>query len=116
MRVAASIALSVLLIGSAVPGTMEGCHTILVEGYVVEGHVSAEITKRLLSERPAGVRGISIPGMPTGSARNARAEGSSDRRVCVWGGQTHGVCQTGLRTKPRPFDRSSASVSHVLRS
>ena len=50
----------------SIPGVMEGCHPILVEGYVVEGHVSADIIKRLLRERPAGVRGISIPGMPGG--------------------------------------------------
>jgi hypothetical protein len=49
-----------------VPGVMEGCHTIVVDGYVVEGHVSADIIKRLLRDRPTGVRGISIPGMPAG--------------------------------------------------
>jgi hypothetical protein len=50
----------------SVPSVMEGCHTIVVDGYVVEGHVSADIIKRLLTERPANVRGISIPGMPVG--------------------------------------------------
>ena len=58
--------LAPIRLAQSVPGTMEGCHTILVEGYVVEGHVSAEIIKRLLSDRPVGVRGISIPGMPSG--------------------------------------------------
>ena len=37
-----------------VPGALEGCHTILVGGYVVEGHVSADSIKRLISERPEG--------------------------------------------------------------
>jgi hypothetical protein len=45
---------------------LEGCHTIEVGGYVVEGHVSAAIIKRLLAERPA-IKGISLPGMPEGS-------------------------------------------------
>lgn len=45
---------------------LEGCHTIEVGGYVVEGHVSATIIKRLLAERPA-IKGISLPGMPNGS-------------------------------------------------
>jgi hypothetical protein len=45
---------------------LEGCHTIEVGGYVVEGHVSAATIKRLLAERPA-IKGISLPGMPEGS-------------------------------------------------
>ncbi len=49
-----------------VPENLEGCHTILVDGLVVEGHVSAGTIKRFLSERPAGVEGIAMPGMPTG--------------------------------------------------
>jgi hypothetical protein len=50
----------------SVPAALEGCHTILVDGLVIEGHVSAPTIKRFLSERPAGVAGISMPGMPTG--------------------------------------------------
>lgn len=42
------------------------CHTAVVEGYVVEGHVPAEHVKRLLEERPE-VAGITVPGMPIGS-------------------------------------------------
>ena len=42
------------------------CHTAVVEGYVVEGHVPAEYVKRLLEERPE-VAGITVPGMPIGS-------------------------------------------------
>ena len=49
-----------------VPADLEGCHTILIEGLVVEGHVSAGTIKRFLSERPAGVKGIAMRGMPTG--------------------------------------------------
>lgn len=45
---------------------LEGCHTTLVEGYVVEGHVPVSVLNRLLDERPQ-IRGISLPGMPTGS-------------------------------------------------
>ena len=44
---------------------LEGCHTMFVEGYVVVGHVSAEIMSKLLKERPPIV-GIAIPGMPSG--------------------------------------------------
>jgi hypothetical protein len=49
-----------------VPQEFEGCHTIEVGGYVVEGHVPASIIRKLLRERPA-LRGISLPGMPDGS-------------------------------------------------
>jgi len=45
---------------------LEGCHTMLVGGYVVEGHVPLAALKRLLSETPA-IKGISLPGMPEGS-------------------------------------------------
>ena len=42
------------------------CHTAYVNGYIVEGHVPAQDVKRLLAERP-DVRGITVPGMPSGS-------------------------------------------------
>jgi len=43
------------------------CHTAVVEGYVIEGHVPANDIKRLLKDRPKGVRGLAVPGMPVGS-------------------------------------------------
>lgn len=49
-----------------VPQEFEGCHTILIDGYVVEGHVPATVIDKLLKERPA-IHGISLPGMPEGS-------------------------------------------------
>lgn len=49
-----------------VPNGFEGCHTTLVDGYVVEGHVPVDTLERLLSEQP-DVTGISLPGMPAGS-------------------------------------------------
>ncbi len=49
-----------------VPKLLEGCHTTLVEGYTIEGHVPVNTLNRLLGERP-DIRGISLPGMPQGS-------------------------------------------------
>jgi hypothetical protein len=49
-----------------VPEALESCHTALVEGYVIEGHVPADLIDRLLRERPA-VLGLVVPGMPLGS-------------------------------------------------
>ncbi len=47
------------------PG-LGSCHTAIVEGYVVEGHVPADVVWRLLNERP-DVVGIAVPDMPLGS-------------------------------------------------
>ena len=58
--------LSTLKARYQVPGQLQSCHTALVDGYVVEGHVPAEALGRLLNERPAVV-GLAVPGMPTGS-------------------------------------------------
>ncbi len=49
-----------------VPGKLASCHTGIVNGYVVEGHVPADVIGRLLSEKPK-VTGIAVPGMPMGS-------------------------------------------------
>ena len=49
-----------------IPADLEACHTALVGGYVVEGHVPADVIVRLLRERPAIV-GLAVPGMPAGS-------------------------------------------------
>jgi hypothetical protein len=49
-----------------VPEPLVGCHTTLVDGYVVEGHVPIGPLLRMLTERPA-IKGISLPGMPAGS-------------------------------------------------
>ena len=52
---------------AAVPATLRSCHTMIVDGYVIEGHVPAAAIARLLRERPAGVTGLAVPGMPAGS-------------------------------------------------
>jgi hypothetical protein len=49
-----------------IPQKARSCHTAIVGGYVVEGHVPAADIHRLLKERPAVV-GIAVPGMPIGS-------------------------------------------------
>jgi hypothetical protein len=49
-----------------IPADLESCHTGLVAGYVVEGHVPADVVDRLLRERPA-IAGVAVPGMPIGS-------------------------------------------------
>ncbi|MBD2231324.1 DUF411 domain-containing protein [Phormidium tenue] len=67
-----------------VPEALASCHTAIVEGYVIEGHVPASDVQRLLSERPA-ILGIAAPGMPVGSPGMETGDGPSgpvsDHRV-----------------------------------
>jgi hypothetical protein len=48
-----------------VPQTLASCHTALVGGYVIEGHVPAADVKKLLAQKPRGITGLTIPGMPS---------------------------------------------------
>ncbi len=45
---------------------MRSCHTAIIDGYFVEGHMPSEAIMKLLKERPA-IDGIALPGMPAGS-------------------------------------------------
>lgn len=49
-----------------VPDQVQSCHTAVVNGYVVEGHVPAADVQRMLKEKPA-IAGIAVGGMPMGS-------------------------------------------------
>lgn len=51
----------------AVPEKLRSCHTMIVAGYVIEGHVPAQAVAKLLREKPSGVKGLAVPGMPVGS-------------------------------------------------
>jgi hypothetical protein len=51
---------------AGMPSKYEGCHTIMLNGYAIEGHVSAEIIEKLMKEHPADGVGISLPRMPLG--------------------------------------------------
>ena len=58
--------MTTIKVNHAVTPDLAGCHTAVVEGYVIEGHVPAREIRRLLEERP-DVVGLSVPGMPVGS-------------------------------------------------
>jgi hypothetical protein len=49
-----------------VPEKLAACHTAVIDGYVVEGHITHRDIKRLLLFRP-DVKGIAVPGMPVGT-------------------------------------------------
>lgn len=52
---------------SQVPASLQSCHTAIVDGYIVEGHVPVTEINRLLAERPVDIAGLAVPGMPVGS-------------------------------------------------
>lgn len=49
-----------------VPSSLTACHTAVVNGYLIEGHVPAEDIDRLLKQKPT-IAGLAVPGMPAGS-------------------------------------------------
>ena len=58
--------MSLLKRQAGVPEQLEGCHTAVLGDYILEGHVPVQALNKLLQEQP-DIRGISTPGMPTGS-------------------------------------------------
>ena len=50
-----------------VPRDLASCHTAIVDGMVFEGHVPVADMKRVLAQRPHGVAGLAVAGMPMGS-------------------------------------------------
>jgi hypothetical protein len=51
---------------AGVPVELQGCHTMFIDGYVIDGHVPVSIVRKLLNEKPP-IAGITLPGMPMGS-------------------------------------------------
>ena len=50
-----------------IPPTLASCHTGVVDGYWIEGHVPADLVLRLLQERPEDIQGIAVPGAQIGT-------------------------------------------------
>ena len=81
-----------LMKARGVPADLASCHTAIIDGMTFEGHVPIADMKRALAQRPKGVSGLAVAGMPLGSpgmevpGRPAQpyaviAFGSSGRRV-----------------------------------
>lgn len=66
VNVASSDALTVIKRDHGVTARLASCHTALVGGYVIEGHVPADLVLRVLRERP-DIAGLAVPGMVAGS-------------------------------------------------
>ncbi len=50
-----------------IPVELASCHTTIIDGYVMEGHIPADDIKRFLAEKPDNMLGLSVPGMPIGT-------------------------------------------------
>ena len=61
-----------------VPDELTSCHTAIVGGYAIEGHVPLGHVARLLAENPPGVAGIAVAGMPLGSPGMEVPDGTRD--------------------------------------
>lgn len=59
------------------PDALASCHTGLIDGYLVEGHVPAQDVIRLLAQRPTAV-GLAVPAMPLGSPGMETPQGHKD--------------------------------------
>jgi hypothetical protein len=70
-----------------VPKMLSSCHTAVVGGYVVEGHVPATDIKRLLRQQP-DVTGLSVPGMPVGSPGMEQGDRVDPYRVVAFSEKT----------------------------
>ncbi len=82
--------LAEMSISAGVPPGFQGCHLIKLNGYVFEGHITSEIIKRVLSERP-DIVGLSIPGMPSGVPG---MEGPKDEPIKVYAIKKDGTTAT----------------------
>ena len=58
--------LTIVKKNAGVPQKLQSCHTALVGAYVVEGHVPADLVKKMLAQKPQ-ITGLAVPGMVTGS-------------------------------------------------
>jgi hypothetical protein len=68
-----------------VPQALRSCHTVLVGGYVIEGHVPAKEIARLLREKPKGVKGLAVAGMPMGSPGMEHGDHRETYKVMTFG-------------------------------
>ncbi len=71
-----------------VPQNLWSCHTGIIDGYVVEGHIPVEVIVKMLNEKP-DIAGIALPGMPPGSPGMPGA--FSELVIYYFTGQDYGV-------------------------
>jgi hypothetical protein len=77
---------------NGVPEALAGCHTMLIGGHVVEGHVPVSAIRKLLTERPS-IKGISLPAMPEGSPGMTGEKTEPFTTYDASDGRAQGVCR-----------------------
>jgi hypothetical protein len=82
-----------------IPDELGGCHTAVVKGYAIEGHVPAREIKRLLAEKPRA-RGLAVPGMPSGSPGMESPERSDPYDVLIVNNDGRHAVYRSYRNKP----------------
>ena len=70
---------------AGVPEGLVSCHTGRIAGYVIEGHVPAKEIARLLREKPKGVKGLAVAGMPMGSPGMEHGDHREAYKVMTFG-------------------------------
>lgn len=73
-----------------IPTELQSCHTLVLDEYVVEGHVPVEVIATLLEESPA-INGIALPGMPAGAPGMGGTKSDSFTVYALGGGKTGDV-------------------------
>ena len=68
---------------AGVPQKLQSCHTALVGAYVVEGHVPADLVKKMLAQKPQ-ITGLAVPGMVTGSPGMEMGDGKDPYDVIAF--------------------------------
>jgi hypothetical protein len=68
-----------------VPAALRSCHTALIHGYAVEGHVPPADVRRLIAARTAGITGLAVPGMPLGAPGMEHGEHRDPYKVFAFG-------------------------------
>ena len=73
-----------------IPSELQSCHTLVLDEYVIEGHVPAEVIATMLDEKPT-INGIALPGMPAGSPGMGGTKSDSFTVYELGGGKTGDV-------------------------
>ncbi len=81
-----------------IPAELQACHTAIVDGYLLEGHVPVKEINRLRSEHPA-IKGLAVPGMPVG-APGMEVAGAADEAYDVIAFDASGKTQVYASYRP----------------
>lgn len=94
-----------------VPQNMQSCHTAVVDGYVIEGHVPAADIRRLLAEAP-DANGLAVPGMPVGSPGMEYGDRVDPYKVMLFDRDTFSVFSSYGETADEHEDSSEHDAAH----